>query len=354
MTTFSISGVRIAGLASAVPRQVRTARDEAPNFPGENVEKVANATGVMERHISKTLLPSDLGEAAARRIMSALQWDKDSIDVLVFITQSADYRLPGNACLLQARLGLSEECIAFDINLGCSGYVYGLAQVGGLLSSMGKGRALLVVGDAACYASPLDKSTVFLFGDGVAATALERDPAAPPMHFVLGTDGRGAQHLIVPAGGMRRRTGPETSIRTAREGGNVRSDEDIYMNGAEIFAFTLRAVPGLVSKTLAAADWPIDSVDYFVFHQANAMMLKILGKKCGVPEPKMPLSLGEFGNTSGASIPITMTACLPDKLQEPKRLLLVGFGVGLSWGGAAVETSGIVAPEMVYVEELPT
>jgi 3-oxoacyl-[acyl-carrier-protein] synthase-3 len=351
MTTFSISGVRIAGVASAVPRKVRTAKDEAPNFPGENIEKLAQSTGVVERHISKTLFPSDLGEAAARGIMSAMQWDKDSIDVLVFITQSSDYRLPGNACLLQARLGLSDECIAFDVNLGCSGYVYGLAQVGGLLSSMGKGRALLVVGDSACFTSPLDKSTVFLFGDGVSATALERDLTAPPMHFVLGTDGRGAQHLIIPAGGARCRPSPETSVRKAREGGNVRSDEDLYMNGAEIFAFTLRAVPDLVRKTMTAANWNLDTVDYFVFHQANALMLKLLGKKCGVPEPKMPLSLGKFGNTSGASIPVTMTACLSEKLTEPQRLLLVGFGVGLSWGGAAVQTAGMVVPEMIYVEE---
>src|SRR5262249_42553525 len=144
----------------------------------DNLEKIAQSTGVLERHISKTLTANDLGEAAAKELMSALNWDKDSIDFLAFVTQTPDYRLPANSCLLQSRLGLSEECSAFDINLGCSGAVYGLAQVGGLLSSMGSGRALLLVGDTTHFISPHDKSTVFLFGDAVSAIALEHSPSA--------------------------------------------------------------------------------------------------------------------------------------------------------------------------------
>lgn len=352
MTTFSVSRVRIAGVASAVPSTVRTQRDEQATFPNDNVDKIAASTGVMERHLSEKLCASDLGEAAANEVLSALNWERGSVDALVFVTQSADYRLPANACLLQARLGLSEECSAFDINLGCSGAVYGLAQAGSFLSSIGKGRALLLVGDSTCYNSPLDRSTVFLFGDGVSAIALEYDAEAAPMHFVLGTDGRGAKHLIIPAGGTRIPSGPATAERKVREGGNIRSDEDLTMNGAEVLAFSLRAVPGLVQKVLAAAKWQTDDVDYFVFHQANALMLKLLAKKCGIPDPKMPLSLGKFGNTSGASIPVTMTHCLNDKLRAgPQKLVLVGFGVGFSWAAAAVNTDRVVAPPMVYVED---
>lgn len=354
MTAFSLSGIRLAAVGSAVPRAVRTPRDEAGSFPGDNIDKLAQSTGVQQRHTSGQLCASDLGTAAGKTVLSALAWSEDSIDLLVFVTQTPDYRLPANACLLQARLGLSQGCMAFDVNLGCSGFVYGLAQTTALLASMGKGRrALLIVGDTISrLVSPQDKSTVFLFGDGVSAVALENDGAAGPMHFSLGTDGRGGNHLLVPAGGLRRRGDQTTAERRPRESGNLRSDEDLLMNGAEVFAFTLRSVPDLVQSTLAAAAWPVDAVDFFLFHQANAMMLRHLGKKIGIPEQKMPLSLDLYGNTSGASIPITMSSRLPDALRAvPKNLLMVGFGVGFSWGAAAVRTDGVVMPEIVEVEE---
>ncbi len=354
MTAFSLSGIRIAGIGSAVPRAVRTPQDEANLFLGDNIDKLAQSTGVQQRHTARQLCASDLGTAAAKSVLSALAWAEDGIDLLVFVTQTPDHRLPANACLLQARLGLPQGCMAFDVNLGCSGFVYGLAQAGALLALMGKGRrALLIVGDTISrLVSPQDKSTVFLFGDGVSAVALENDEAAAPMHFSLGTDGRGGSHLLVPAGGLRRPADPATAERRPREGGNLRSDEDLLMNGAEVFAFTLRSVPDLVQGTLSAAAWSTDDVDFFLFHQANAMMLRHLGKKLGIPEQKMPLSLDLYGNTSGASIPITMSCRLPDALRAaPRNLLMVGFGVGFSWGAAAVQTDGVVMPEIVLVEE---
>lgn len=353
MTTFKVSGVRITGVASAVPKPLRVARDEAGQFPGDNIDKIAQSTGVGERHVSAKLCASDLGEAAARRMLSALDWDPKSVDLLVFVTQTPDHKLPANACLLQGRLGLSDECMAFDINLGCSGFVYGLAQAAGLLSSIGRGRALLVAGDTSSHlVAPQDKSTVFLFGDGVSAMALEYDTAAAPMHFTLGTDGLGGPHLIVQAGGFRCPAGPTTSERKSREGGNIRSDQDLAMNGAEVFAFSLKRVPPLVQKTLTAAGWENDNVDAFVFHQANSMMLKLIGKKLGIADAKLPLSLGKYGNTSSASIPITLSHCLPEKLKAgATNLMLVGFGVGFSWGAAAVQTKAITAPDVVLVEE---
>jgi 3-oxoacyl-[acyl-carrier-protein] synthase-3 len=353
MTTFKLSRVRIAGVGSAVPKAMRVASDEAESFPGANIEKLAASTGVVERHVSPKLCASDLGEAAAKRVLEALGWDPKTVDVLIFVTQMPDYRLPANACLLQARLGLSDECVAFDVNLGCSGFVYGLAQAAGLLSTIGRGRALLVAGDTSSHwTAPQDKSTVFLFGDGVAAMALEHDAGAAPMHFTLGTDGTGGSHLIVPAGGFRCPSGPGTGERKAREGGNIRSDEDLTMNGAEVFAFSLKRVPPLIEKTLAAAGWQNANVDAFVFHQANQMMLKLLGKKLGITDAQMPLSLDKYGNTSSASIPITLSHCLPDKLSSgAANLVMVGFGVGFSWGAAAVSTANIAVPEVVLVEE---
>jgi 3-oxoacyl-[acyl-carrier-protein] synthase-3 len=354
MTTFAVSGVRMAGVASAIPQAVRTPSDEAATFPNDNIDKLAQSTGVLERHVAHRLCASDLGEAAARRALAALEWKPETVDLLVFVTQTPDYRLPANACLLQARLGLPESCMAFDVSLGCSGFVYGLGQAASLVSSMGAGkRALLIVGDTISrMVSPTDKSTVFLFGDGAAAIALECDGSAAPMHFTFGTDGRGGNHLLIPAGGVRKPATPETAERRLREGGNHRSEQDLFMNGAEVFAFTLRVVPNLVQSTLAAAAWTTESVDFFLFHQANAMMLKHLGKKLGVAESKMPLSLGRVGNTSGASIPITMSERLRDDLGNgPRSLLMVGFGVGFSWGAAAVHTTGMAMPETVLVEE---
>lgn len=357
MTTFSVSGVRMAGVASAIPAAMRTPADEAATFPNDNIEKLAQSTGVIERHTTSWLCASDLGEAAARRMLEALDWKPETIDLLVFVTQTPDYRLPANACLVQARLGLSEGCMAFDVSLGCSGFVYGLGQAASLVASMGGSRrALLIVGDTISrMVSPRDKSTVFLFGDGASAIALECNSTAAPMHFTYGTDGRGQNHLLIPAGGARRPSTSDTAERRVREGGNQRSDEDLFMNGAEVFAFTLRVVPNLVQSTLATAAWSPASVDFFLFHQANAMMLKHLGKKLGVAENKMPLSLGKVGNTSGASIPITMSQCLRAELgAEPRNILMVGFGVGFSWGAVAVRTSGMVMPEMVLVQEPAT
>jgi 3-oxoacyl-[acyl-carrier-protein] synthase-3 len=354
MTAFAVSGVRMAGLASAIPKAIRTLADEAPLFPNDNIEKLAQSTGVMERHTASRLCASDLGEAAAKRVLEALAWKPDSIDLLVFVTQTPDHRLPANACLLQARLGLSESCMAFDVSLGCSGFVYGLGQAASLVASIGRGaRALLIVGDTISrLVSPQDKSTVFLFGDGASAVALECDASAPLMHFTFGTDGRGGSHLLIPAGGSRCPSARQTGERRVREGGNQRSDEDLFMNGAEVFAFTLRVVPGLVQRTLSAASWTVDSVDFFVFHQANAMMLRHLGKKLGIAESKMPLSLGKIGNTSGASIPITMSHCLRDDLRtQGRNMLMVGFGVGFSWGAVAVQTSSMAMPDIALVDE---
>lgn len=277
MTEFSISGIRVLGVASAFPEKFRTAQDEAPSFPDTNVDKIAQSIGVTRRHTAHQLTASDLGAAAAARLLSALDWQGDAVDLLVFVTQTADYRLPANACMMQSRLGLASGCAAFDINLGCSGFVYGLAQVGAFLQTLGKGRALLIVADTISrIVSPQDKSALFLFGDGASAIALEHDAAAPPMHFVLGTDGRGSDHLIIPGGGLRN---PATGPQRPHDNEAVRRDDQLFMNGAEVFAFALREVPNLVQRTLARAQCSVDALDYTVFHQANSMMLKHLGRQ---------------------------------------------------------------------------
>ncbi|HLQ46252.1 MAG TPA: 3-oxoacyl-[acyl-carrier-protein] synthase III C-terminal domain-containing protein, partial [Planctomycetaceae bacterium] len=240
---------------------------------------------------------------------------------------------------------------AFDINLGCSAYPYGLWLMSQLISAGQMRRGLLLVGDTLSRkVSPQDSATAYLFGDSGTATAIEFDPAAPEMNFVLGTDGRGASHLIVPAGEYRQPRDALSSQRTTRADGGLRSDEDLSMNGPEVFAFTLREVPTLAQQTLSAAGWTLDGVDAVVMHQANTFMLTHLAKRLKLPKEKMPLSLREFGNTSCSSIPVTMAACLNDALTaSPQKLMLLGFGVGFSWAGAALTCGPLACADVIRV-----
>lgn len=355
MATAKVQGVRLAGVASAVPVTARPIIDSADVFGEDDVGKISQSTGVERRHLSAgKLCTSDLCYAAARRLLNDLQWDPASVDGVIFVSQTADFPcIPATSCVLQMRLGLASSCAAFDIALGCSGHVYGLWTAASLIAGSGLSRVLLLAGDTihrAC--SPLDRSTALLFGDAGSATALERDPSALPMNFCLGTDGVGWKNLIIPAGGWRQPRTASTSARKKAEANNLRSGEDLLMSGSEIFAFTLREVPSLVSNVLAAAGWNREDVDYFVFHQANKFMLTHLAKFMKLPLAKVPLSLQEYGNTSSASIPVTINSQLAEKLAAgPLRLVLGGFGVGYSWAGCGLVCGPIVAPPIVTVEE---
>jgi 3-oxoacyl-[acyl-carrier-protein] synthase-3 len=334
-----------------VPAAKRSISDEIPVF-GEQASKIAKMTGVYSRRVaSAETCASDLCYAAAESLMRNLNWAPDSVEGLFLVTQNPDYMFPGSACSLQQRLGLSKECAAFDLNLGCSGYVYGLWVASSLLAASGLKRVLLLAGDTATKtASPQDSSVATLFGDAGTATALEPGSATDVMSFHLGTDGTGVKHLYLPAGGFRNPHTQETCVRRLREDGNTRSDEDVYMNGSEIFAFTLREVPKSLRAALAFSGWTPGDVDAFVPHQANQFMLEHLAKRTGLKE-KMVLVLGEFGNTSSASIPLAMTARLREPLQSrPMKLLLSGFGIGLSWATVALIAGPIVMPELAEVQ----
>lgn len=335
-----VQGVRIAGLSGAVPTAQRTVADLARLFGEDDAAKISKSVGVTQRRVTTDdLCTSDLCERAANDLLAALEWERDTVDLLVFVSQTPDYILPATSCVLQARLALSKHCAAFDINLGCSGYVYGLAVASQLMAGGGFRRALLLVGDTISkIASPEDRSVEPLFGDAGTCTALEVSGTAEKMVFEFGTDGRGEQNLIVPAGGFRRRRTSGTSLRSAREGGNVRSDEDLFMNGPEIFAFTNREVRPMIENVLRSSAWSLEDPDFVVMHQANLFMLQHLAKKLKLPEEKTVYALETFGNTSSASIPIAII----DRLQEalkggPRKLLLAGFGVGYSWAACTLQ-----------------
>lgn len=356
MAASTISNVRIAGLANAVPRNARPTDADAALFGVDGAKVVANS-GVVQRSLAGSLCASDLCFAAARRLLTGLDWAPDTIDAIIFVSQTPDYILPATSCSLHGRLGLSKDCAAFDVNLGCSGYVYGLWTASLLIAGGNLRRVLLLAGDTISRISaPRDRSVALLFGDAGSATALERDDAAAPLMFVLGTDGAGERALIVPAGGFRTPRTPETAVRTERENGNIRSDEDLYMNGAEIFTFTLRELPPLIQSVLSAAGWGLDAVDSFVFHQANLFMLQHLAKRMRIPLEKLALALSEYGNTSCASIPLAMDHCLRDTLRtRDSKLVLAGFGVGFSWAAVACRLGPCVIPELTYVDlDVPT
>lgn len=322
MVASRIDGVCVRGVVGCVPEGRETVEDLARRFGEDAARKIAAATGIEERRmVAPGQCTSDLAEAAARRLLDGLGWEPGSVDLLILVTQTHDHTLPGTASLLHRRLGLRKGAAVLDITHGCSGFIYGLWTAGGLLKAAGR-RALLLVGDTTSrLIDPEDRAVAPLFGDGAAAVALELDDTAAPMVFDLGSDGAGAPYLTADGGAMRH---PDRPAR-------------LFMDGTQVFAFTLREVPSSVRAVLDGAGWTADMVDHLVLHQANAQMIRHLGQKLGVAADRTIIALREFGNTSSASIPLAIATALADGLAVgPRRLLLSGFGVGWSWGSAAL------------------
>jgi 3-oxoacyl-[acyl-carrier-protein] synthase-3 len=337
-------------VACAVPAETRSVHDEFLWCDRETANKISASIGVKRRHVApESICTSDLCCAAASRLLAELHWDPNEISGLIFVTQTPDYVLPATSCSIHRRLRLPSTCFALDVNLGCSGYVYGLWLAASLMQT-GGGKVLLLVGDTISrVASPQDQTTTFVFGDAGSATALERSSDAPPMFFELGSDGSGEKKLIVPVGGFRNRPGRDFATRTRRENGSLRSDQDLYMDGPDVFAFTLRRVPPLVRDVLRASSFEMEDIDAFVFHQANTFMLSHLAKKISIPPEKFVIAFSDYGNTSSASIPLALVVSpLRQRIGEtPSRLLLAGFGVGYSWAGAVLNCGPGVFPEII-------
>ena len=341
---FALPGVRMRGVVSALPAGRLDNADFAPRFGEDVVRDVSRMIGVETRYwVSPGQTTSDLCLAGGERLLERLAWPRASVDALIFVSQTPDQRLPATACVLHGRLGLAPHCQAFDVGLGCSGYVYGLWLASTLIAA-GCGRVLLMAGDTISpIVDPDDRGTALLFGDAGTATALEHDDAAPVTTFVLGTDGAGASNLIVPAGGFRE---PAEDPRRTRPF----NPEHLYMDGGEVFAFTLRAVPKLVAETLAHAGCTAQEVDAFVLHQANRFMLNHLAKKIGARPEQAPINIDRFGNTSSATLPLVLTTDLAKRITSaPAKIALVGFGVGYSWGAALMQTDPLAAAETLYL-----
>ena len=351
MTEARLSGVSIRGVRACVPAMTRTLVDENLIPDEAERERLIGSIGVRSRHIARPdILTSDLCQKAADGLIEELGWARDTIDVLIMVTQSADYVIPATACTLQSRLGLG-SCLAFDINLGCSGYAYGLWTAAALMKTLKldrPARALVLAGDVST--SKLldgDRATVPLFGDAGSATALEIDPKADDMFGVFGTDGSGAAHIMVEAGALKLPLLPPKDPHTPEKADELYRKSRLHLNGTEVFNFTLKNVPPLVKAIFETAGTGIDDIDYVLFHQANVFMLNHLRKKSGLPEDKVPIAMETYGNTSSASIPLTIAARLADAFDRPRSLVMMGFGVGWSWSAMKVTVGPMPAPQVV-------
>ena len=349
MATFSVPGIKVSGLAACVPRK------EVSNYDyrwvaAKEREQLVKTIGVEKRrHVEKGTTTSDMCQKAAQSLLEGLQWNTTEIELLIFVSQTRDYLIPQTSNILQHKLGLPTTAIALDISLGCSGYVYGLAVASAMMNSFGLSKALLLVGDISSLNSAYrDKSTYPLFGDAGTATALERLEDAPLMHFSLEGDGSGYKAIMIPDGGMRHIVSKKSFEYKKIAPGIYRTPLHIALDGIEVFNFSLREVVPNINKLLAFSGQDLATVDYIIFHQANRLINETLRKMLKIPKEKVPYSLYKFGNTSSASIPLTIVSELRNHVQQDDLLLLLSaFGIGLSWATATVEFHKVFCPELI-------
>jgi 3-oxoacyl-[acyl-carrier-protein] synthase-3 len=336
-------GARISAIATHLPDRVLSNDELAALYPTWPADKIFDKTGIRVRRVAaEGETAGDLAFHAAQKLFASGACAREDVDFLILCTQAPDYLLPTTACLLQDRLGLGRHVGALDVNLGCSGFVYGLALATGLISAGAARRVLLLTADTySKFIHEGDKSVRTLFGDGAAATLIEvGDQAGSEATigpFVFGTDGAGGKDLIVEAGGFRTPRGAETGQAAADAQGNVRSREHLFMHGANVMNFSLREVPRTFARLLELAGLGKADMDHVVLHQANKFMLDALQRKLGLPSEKVPRGYEDVGNTVSSTIPFVLANLMQNGQMAPgSRLAVIGFGVGLSWAGALV------------------
>lgn len=328
----------IKGISYYLPEKVVTNEELVKEFPEWSVEKVAQKVGVDSRHLAaENETAGDMAEKAARKLFKEYRIDPKSIDFLMLCTQSPDYFLPSTSCILQDRLGIPTAVGAFDYNLGCSGCIYGMAMAKGLLAAgIAKNVLLLTAETYNKYLHQSDKSNRSIFGDGAAACLISTDGFAEIGEFSLGTDGRGANNLIVKTGASRQKEA--TGFFVEDDEGHIWYDDFLYMNGGNIFNFTLDAVPAMMKDILDKNKLEKDQINYYVFHQANKFMLNTIRKVCALPKDKFYVNLATTGNTVSSTVLIGVKDCMEKEIIKPgDNVMVTGFGVGLSWGGTILK-----------------
>ncbi|MGF1484178.1 MAG: ketoacyl-ACP synthase III [Opitutales bacterium] len=348
---------QIRAVVTSVPATVRRIDDDAEllgNNPAQ-LERIKKTIGLNERRVVQpTTTTADLCEAAARHLLERATLAVESVDVLICVTQTPDYFQPCNAALLQGKLGLPQTCAAFDVNLGCSGYVYALWLAWLMVNGGGAANVLVLAGDTISRQThPRDRAVAPLFGDGGSATWVSAGAAGEPVFFDLHTDGTGFGHLIVPGGAFRQPAGPSTQEVVTDAEGNMRRADNLYMNGAEVFNFSIKVEPKAIRELLEFAQTDADAVDAFVFHQANRYIISNIVRRLKVPLEKAPCDVVEkYGNQSSASIPSALCESLGGTLKgATQRLVLSGFGVGLSWASMLAVVGNLECAEVITLAD---
>ena len=344
MAFLEFHNVRIAGFAAGVPKRKVCNLDLKDLSADYDSAQFVEVTGVLERRVDD-LTTSDLCIPAAEKLLEDLHWNKEEIEAIVFVSQTTDFFLPATACIIQDKLGLGKECYAEDVVLGCSGWVYGLSNIVSLMSNGSIKKALLMAGDAKRHVDTNDP----LFGFAGTVTALEYDESSDGFKFHFGTDGSGYDAIIIPDGGSRNQITKE-SFREEIIDGKKYNRLQTRMKGMDVFSFGISTAPKSVKKLAEHYAFNYQDYDYFVFHQANMKMNNMISKKLKLDPEKVPSCMYHFGNTSSASIPLTIVTQLKSNIENRQiKFLCCGFGVGLSWGTVAFETNNIVISDLVEV-----
>ena len=349
MAKVTFHGVGIKALSACVPPDIVSNRDLGYLIPEEEIEKTINNIGIDQRRIAAPdVMASDLCFKAAQQLMADNDIAPESIDVLLFMSQTGDYRIPATSCLLQRRLGLPRETMCFDITLGCSGYIYALSTAFAYASMEGVNRVLLLDGETfSKIVNRRDKVDWPLYGDAGTATLIEKGDYGDST-FMLYTDGSGENTLKIHAG-MRNPITPESCIEREQEEGNIRNDLEVFMDGMDVFNFAISKVPKSIKRLLQETDHTIDDVDYLVFHQANRFMMDFFVKKLKISPERVPYCISKYGNTSSSSVPLTISSELNGRLDGTHTVVLSAFGAGLSWGAAIMQTRDCnVSPVIEY------
>lgn len=352
MAYLKYKGVGITAMSAAVPKKVINNYEYTEHFPADEVKEVVDKIGVYERRFtdSKTT-SSDLCYAAAEKLFEDNNIDRTEIDLLIFISQTPDYRMPATSIILQHRLGLSNSTIAFDINLGCSAFLYGMSVAYSMMENSGLRKALILDGETRSKVySPKDRRTAFIFGDAGSAALVERDEKFGESFFSLNSDGSREGLIKINGGGYRNPSSTETlKEKVVDEHGNIRNDEQGYMNGGDVFTFVNREVPRDIKNLLEYTQKDKDSFDYLIFHQANNFINSHVARKLKLDKSKIPSTIEKYGNTSSVSVPLTIVSELKDKMDGEKKLLMSAFGVGMTWATSIVPFVDTKISEIVEI-----
>lgn len=352
MAIIRYDNVGISALSGALPRTVIDNLNYSQFFTESEVKEVVDKIGVYERRFAdENTCSSDLCYAAAEKLLADNHIDRNEIDLLIFVSQTPDYRMPATSVLLQHRLGLPKSTVAFDITLGCSGFIYGLSVAYAFMKNGGFRKALLLDGETRSKVySPKDRRTAFMFGDAGVAALIENDKKFGESCFSLNSDGSRGDLIMIKGGGYRYPSSADTlTDRVIDEFGNVRNDEQGQINGGDVFNFVIREIPRDIKILLEFSGTNIEDIDYYVFHQANKFINSYLANKLKLDQSKVPSTIEKLGNTSSVSVPITIVSELKDKLSGNKSVLLSAFGVGMTWATGLVNLNNCKISELVEI-----